>query len=343
MTLLITGGGGFVMSNLALCWMRRSPAARVVLLDNGPCDEALRRFLAPFEGRWRYVQASVLDPGALARIAADDPPEHIVHGATVCLSAPQSPDGRSLRHPESDIPATVLEVNIMGTVRLLEMARGLSGLKTFVNISSGAVYNDHGPEPPGPLPEEGWVDPPEFYGISKVASEQITRRYAQLFGLRVASCRLSGVYGPMDRWRPSRAYHCPPYLAVHRGLEGGTLRVNSLDSVGDHIHAQDVAAALIGLLDKDGPFAHSVYNIAQGEAVTLGTLLETVARILPGLRWEVAAPEACDHVQDPRHTGGRWGAYDIGRITRETSWRPRPLAEALRDYAGFVRSFGVTT
>lgn len=43
MTLLITGGGGFVMSNLALCWMRRSPAARVVLLDNGPCDEALRR------------------------------------------------------------------------------------------------------------------------------------------------------------------------------------------------------------------------------------------------------------------------------------------------------------
>ena len=237
----------------------------------------------------------------------------------------------------------MLEVNFGGSVNLLELARTLPGLKSFINVSSGAVYNDTGPEPPGPMPEDGWVDPPEFYGIAKLASELVTLRYGELFGIKTASCRLSGVYGPMDRRRPSRAYYCPPYVIIHKALEGARLRINAPDAVGDHIHSQDVARAIMALLEKEEPFKYPVYNIAYGEAVTLRELIGLVADIVPKLEWEVAPEDDCDIVADDRFRGGRWGAYDISRIVGETGWRPLPLSEALADYADFIRRFGVTT
>ncbi|HEV7254742.1 MAG TPA: NAD(P)-dependent oxidoreductase [Mesorhizobium sp.] len=342
MTLLITGGGGFVMSNLALLWLETHPGERAVVLDSGPLDPPLERFFAPVADRLAYVRASVLDRAALERIAAAHDITRVVHAATVTLFAPESPDGGAVANPETDVPAKVLEVNIMGAVTMLEWARRLPGLKRFINLSSGAVYNDYGPEPAGPMPEEGWVDPPEFYGISKLASEMIGRRYGRLFGMSVAACRLSGVYGPMDRTRPSRAHRCAPYVAIHRALEGKPIRVNAPDAVGDHIHARDVGRAIMALLDKDGPLDHEVYNIAYGEPVTMRQLLEAVADIVPGAQWRTAAPGDCDIVANSAFKGGRWGAYDISRIARETGWRPTPLRAALADYADFIRAFGVT-
>ncbi|MEM6741532.1 MAG: NAD(P)-dependent oxidoreductase, partial [Pseudomonadota bacterium] len=182
----------------------------------------------------------------------------------------------------------------------------------------------------------------EFYGISKLASEMIARQYGRNFKFAVCSCRLSGVYGPMDRWRPSRAYDCPPKAILHRALEGRPVLVNSLDGVGDHIHAQDVARAMIALLEKSGGFDHDVYNVAQGQAVTVGALLGMCREIVPGLTWEIAPPEACDVFADPRFAGGRWGAYDTSRIRAETGWAPMPMRTALAHYHGFIRDFGVT-
>jgi nucleoside-diphosphate-sugar epimerase len=342
MTLLITGGGGFVMSNLARLWLEQHETDHVVVLDSGPFDPALARFFKPVEARLSYVRASVLDRTALDRISVEHDITHVVHAATVTLFAPEEPDGSYVKHPETDAPAKVLEVNIMGAVTVLEWARHLPRLKRFINLSSGAVYNDYGPEPVGPMPEDGWVDPPEFYGISKLSSELIGKRYARLFGMSVAACRLSGVYGPMDRMRPSRAHYCLPYVVIHRALEGEPVRINALDAVGDHIHALDVCRAITALLDKQGPLCHDVYNIAYGQAVTVKDFLETVAEIVPSIHWQVADPSDCDVIADPVFKGGRWGAYDISRISRETGWRPTPLRDALADYVGFIRSFGVT-
>ena len=342
MTLLITGGGGFVMSNLARLWLERHSAERAVILDAGPMDEPLERFLEPVATRLRYLRGSVLDPDMLHAVAAQETITRIVHAATVTLFAQETPEGQALSNPETEAPAKVLEVNIMGTVRLLEFARSLPNLACFINVSSGAVYNDEGPVPPGSMPEDGWVNPPEFYGISKLASEMAARRYGELFGLKVASVRLSGVYGPMDRWRPSRAYHCPPYVILHRALAGQTIRINATGGVGDHIHVQDVARGIMALLETNAPFAHPVYNLAQGEAVSLEALLRAAAEVVPGLRWEIAPEEDCDVVMDPRWKGGRWGAYDTGRLRAETSWRPMPLHEGLANYFAFIRTFGPT-
>ena len=342
MTILITGGGGFVMSNLARKWLEQQPDENVIILDSGPMDNALKRYFSPVSDRLSYVRGSVLDVETLNQIANHNNITRIVHGATVTLFAPETSEGKPIRNPETETPAKVLEVNFMGTVRMLELARRINDLKCFINLSSGGVYNDDGPEPEGPMPEEGWVDPPEFYGISKYASELVARRYGRLFGINIASCRLSGVYGPMDRWRPSRAYHCPPYVVVHRALEGKTIRINAPNAVGDHIHAGDVASGIISLMLKSEPFKYDTYNIAQGIAVTLEELLEAVRQVVPGTKWEIRPEAECNVVMNPDNKHGRWGAYDISRIQHETGWRPMALCNALADYVKFVKRFGVT-
>jgi nucleoside-diphosphate-sugar epimerase len=340
MALLVTGGGGFVMSNLVRQWLETRPEETAVVLDTGEMDAPLQRFLAPVEDRVDYVRGSVLNAALLNDIRQRHRITRIVHGATVTLFAPVTPDGMPIDNPETSAPDHTLEVNFMGTVRVLELARRCPALTSFINISSGDVYSDEGPEPPGPMPEDGWVDPPEFYGISKYAAELTTKRYGRLFGMNTASCRLSGVYGAMDRWRPSRAYQCPPKVAIHRALAGKTVRVNAPEAVKDHVYAGDVARSLVALLSKDAAFEHDSYNIAQGEAVTLERLLETIRHIIPELRWEVRPQSECDIVMNPDRRFGRWGAYDINRLHREVGWQPLGLEEALADYVRHVREFG---
>ena len=339
MTLLVTGGGGFVMSNLVRVWLEQQSEETAVVLDSGPRDAAFDQYFASFSDRLEYVRGSVTDEALLDELAQRNKVTRIVHGATVTLFAPETPDGRPIDNPETEAPDQVLEVNFMGTVRMLEMARRCPDLKCFINLSSGDVYSDDGPIPPGPMPEDGWVDPPEFYGISKYAAELTTKRYGKMFGLNTASCRLSGVYGPMDRWRPSRNYQCPPKVAIHCALKGETVGINAPEAVKDHVYSGDVASGLVSLMSKDGPFDHAAYNVAHGQTTTLQALLEKIRMILPELRWEVRPESECDIIMNPALKCGRWGAYDISRLRHETGWKPMDMQDALSEYTAFVRDF----
>src|SRR2546422_4931856 len=122
---------------------------------------------------------------------------HIVHGATITPLS-RGTVAEVKREPEAENPARILDVNVMGTVAMLEWARTLPNLERFIYVSSGAVYKHHGPDRPGePLPEDGYVMPRRLYGISKLASELITERYGELFGLPTdrKSTRLNSSHG----------------------------------------------------------------------------------------------------------------------------------------------------
>ena len=108
MTLLITGGGGFVMSHLARTWLEADDKARVVVLDASELDEPARRFFAPVADRLDFIRADVLDNHALARIAESHDIRRIAHGATITSMA------------EDNDPRRLLEVNISGTANLLQ-------------------------------------------------------------------------------------------------------------------------------------------------------------------------------------------------------------------------------
>jgi UDP-glucose 4-epimerase len=204
-------------------------------------------------------------------------------------------------------------------------------------VSSGAVYKHHGPDRPGePLPEDGYVMPRRLYGISKLASELIAERYGDLFGLPTASVRPTSVYGTMDRVTASRNFRHVPNRLAHMALDGvKEVRVNTLDAVGDYLHAEDAASGIVSLLHAPN-LRYSAYNLATGTTATVRDLVEWIAEKVPGFHARITSPDEADLLQDATLTDGMWGAYDISRITAETGWKPRPTREALHAYMDWI-------
>jgi UDP-glucose 4-epimerase len=337
-TLLVTGGTGFAMSVLGREWLDAEPNARLVVLDAAPLDAAAIRHFAPVAERLDVVVADIGRPDTWEAALRGANISQIVHGATITpLSSGAS--AQAGREPEAENPARIIDVNTMGTAAILEWARAQPTVKRFIYVSSGAVYLHHGPNRPGePLPEDGYVMPRRLYGISKLASELITERYGELFGLSTASVRPASVYGPMDRITASRNFCHVPNRIAHMALDGAPrVRVNTIEAVGDYIHAEDLAQGIIALLNAPR-LRFSVYNIAAGVTATVGDLVQWAAEKAPGFHAEITAPEDADIVRDASLRDGMWGAYDISRITSETGWKPRPVREALHAYMDWINA-----
>ncbi|MBZ9810247.1 NAD(P)-dependent oxidoreductase [Mesorhizobium sp. BR1-1-9] len=335
MTLLVTGGTGFVMSVVARAWLDRDPTARAVILDRSNLDAAAEKHFAPVRDRLIVVSADILDPKTWSAALDGQNISAIVHGATI-TSISRGSASEAKRQPEAEDPARIVDVNLMGTVRMLDWARTRPALKRFVYVSSGSVYRHNGPDWSGePLPEDGYVAPLTLYGISKFASEMVANRYADLFGLSAISVRLASVYGPMDRATESRNFRHVPNRVAHMALAGETIRPNSLESVGDYVTSTDVAAAILALIDAPR-LNYRHYNIGSGGSQTIGDIIGWTRERVPGLKAEVSAGDDANIVQDTSLKGGMWGAYDIARIMRDTGWRPRPGKEAFHAYMDWI-------
>jgi len=336
MTLLVTGGTGFVMSVLGRYWLDAFPDERLVVLDAAAPDAAAVRYFAPVADRLDVVVADVTRPDTWRAALGRAHITHIVHGATITpLSRGTMLEAK--REPEAENPGRIIDVNVMGTVAVLDWARTLPELQRFIYVSSGAVYKHHGPDRPGePLPEDGYVMPRRLYGISKLASELITERYGDLFGLSTASVRPSSVYGTMDRITSTRNFRHVPNRIAHMALEGvKRVRVDTLAAVGDYIHVEDVARAVVSLL-RARALRYGAYNVAAGTTATVGDLVGWAAEKVPGFQAEITAAADADIVQDATLSDGMWGAYDISRISAETGWKPRPVREALHAYMDWI-------
>jgi UDP-glucose 4-epimerase len=153
MTLLVTGATGFAMSVLGRLWLEAEPTARLVVLDVMPPDAAALRCFAPVAERLEVVVADVTQPDTWRHSLSGCGITHIVHGATVTpLSRGTAAGAR--REPEAENPHRIIDVNVMGTMAVLDWARTLPELQRFIYVSSGAVYKHHGPDRPGePLRE----------------------------------------------------------------------------------------------------------------------------------------------------------------------------------------------
>jgi UDP-glucose 4-epimerase len=336
MTLLVTGATGFVMSVLGRRWLESDPAARLVVLDAAAPDAAAERYFAPFAKRLSVVVADVTQADSWRPALTPHAITHIVHGATITPIS-RGTASETKREPEAQNPGRIIDVNVMGTVAMLEWARTLPTLERFIYVSSGAVYKHHGPDRPGePLPEDGYLMPRRLYGISKLTSELITERFGDLFGLSTASVRPSSVYGPMDRVTASRNMHHVPHRIARLALDGvKRVRVNTLDAVGDYIHAEDVADAVISLL-RAPRLRYSAYNVACGATASIRDMVGWVAEKVPGFGAEIVPPEQADILQDSALRDGMWGAYDVSRIGGETGWKPRPMRAALHAYMDWM-------
>lgn len=329
MTALVTGGTGFVLSNTVRHLLDTNPDAKVVILDIAPIEGLVEEFFASVGERVTGIQGDILNRALLDAISSDHQITHIVHGAMIAHTP--------IRERES--PRAYVDVNIWGTVNLLEWARSLEMFQRFMYISSGAVYGDPTPAyPTGLQTETGPFNPIELYGITKHASEQIVKRYGELFGFDVLSVRFGPVFGPMERPTRSRATMSMPYHMLRALIEERPLRIKSstLDGGRDHLSAEDVAGAVIQLLVK-AQHKYPVYNVAMGAFITGREMIETLCEVNPAFKVEIVSDASqADVVMDPANHYGRWNGYAIDRVCAEIDWQPRTLLEQLDSYHSWV-------
>jgi len=336
--LLVTGGTGFAMAHVARAWLDRDPGARVTLVDMAPLDRPAERFLATRDDRMQVLIGSVSDPETWKRAPEDV--DYLVHGAAVTPHPFVGEDG-SRREPEKEDPIKVLDANVIGAVRVIEWAGRLPALQRVVNVSSGSVYAYQVAQEEADaefIREDRHVAPVQLYDISKYAAELICKRLASLYRMSLVSVRLSGVFGPLDRYTGVRHVDSAVKTLVTRAVNGQTIRVASTEAAGDFVYAPDVADGVVQLLETPAAaLHHEVYNLAGGALVTLAELIDLLAPHTGAPRIEIAPPDEADIAQRPEQRTGRFGAYDISRVAEDTGWRPRSLGESLRDYVAAVR------
>ena len=145
MHLLVTGATGFVMSVLGREWLAAHSEAYLTVLDVAPLDEAAHLYFEPVAQRLDVIVADLTRPESWRAALEARPITHVVHGATITPISRGSA-AQERREPEAEQPARIIDVNVMGTVALLEWARTQSKIQRFLYVSSGAVYKEHGPD-----------------------------------------------------------------------------------------------------------------------------------------------------------------------------------------------------
>ena len=322
MTTLVTGGVGFVGANIV-----KELAARgheVVSLDVLPVDALLTGFLGDLADRVNFVHGDILDVAGLDALRQTHRFEKIIHAAVFTVNRADLETARS---------KDILDINLAGTGNLLEMAR-LCDVQRFVYISSGAAYGLTR-DPDQTYNEDDAPQPGNLYGITKFASEQLTRRYGELHGFSTVSLRLSTPYGPMERVTGHRGNMSTPYQWTGQMLRGEPIESNDSDHGRDYTYVLDTASAVATVVDADR-LPHDLYNVTNGMPVTEGQIQRTLAALFPETTQLIPAATPADSSLGP--TRGPLSGY---RLWHDLGWAPQyDLAAGLTDYVRWRRESG---
>ena len=318
MTILVTGGAGFIGSNFVLDWLADAAAEPVVNLD-ALTYAGNRRNLAALEGDARhvFVHGDIGDRALLDRLLAEHRPRALVHFAA------ESHVDRSIHGP-----GAFIKTNIEGTFTLLEAARahwnGLAGdakaAFRFLHVSTDEVYGSLGPGEPA-FTEANPCQPNSPYAASKAASDHLVRAWHHTYGLPVLTTNCSNNYGPFQF--PEKLIP----LVIVNALAGKPLPIYGDGmQVRDWLYVGDHCSAIRAVLARGR--CGEVYNIGGWNEKPNREIVHAICALLDELRPDASGPRArlITHVKDrPGHD--RRYAIDARKIERELGWRPRQTFE----------------
>jgi nucleoside-diphosphate-sugar epimerase len=302
MTILITGATGFVLSGLARHLAERGHA--VIAADLHLADASLRSHLGGLAGAVTFREIDVTDPAAVRALIGEVRPDRVVHGAAITAIPPEAERGRFVE---------TTEVNVLGTLRVLDAVRALGVPRTVV-VSSGSVYGVRVDR--DPVTEDAVPQPQGVYPITKFAAEALARRHAAINGLDLAVVRLASPFGAFERDTGSRPLLSAINDWTRAALRGETLRIGGPPSaLRDPIYLDDVASGIAAVLLADR-LPHDVYNVGWGRGATTEDTLAAIARAVPAAKIERVPG-------DP----SRWPALTRGvlsadRLRRDLGWTP---------------------
>jgi dTDP-glucose 4,6-dehydratase len=301
MNVLLTGGAGFIGSNLLRILLAERPDWRVITLDSltyaGNAESLAELADHP---RHRFVKGSICDGPLVARLWREEAIDAVLH-----LAAESHVDRSILE------PSVFIETNVRGTQVLLEAAREL-GVKRFVHVSTDEVYGSLGPT--GLFTEATPLAPSSPYSASKASSDLLALAYHHTFGLPVVVTRCSNNYGPFQF--PEKLIP----LMIANALRDQPLPVYGDGmNVRDWIHVEDHARGLLAALEGGVP--GQVYNFG---AASERHNIDIVKQVLALL----GKPESLIQYVKDRLGHDRRYAIDAAKARRDLGWAPRHGFEA---------------
>lgn len=318
MSILVTGGAGFIGANFVLDWLRAGEEA-VVNLDKLTYAGNLEN-LASIQGdrRHRFVQGDIGDTVLLAKLLAEHRPRAIVNFAA------ESHVDRSIHGPEDFI-----QTNIVGTFRLLETVRGYwnalpeegQAAFRFLHVSTDEVYGSLSRHDPA-FTEQHRYEPNSPYSASKAASDHLVRAYHHTYGLPVVTTNCSNNYGPFQF--PEKLIP----LVILNALTGQPLPVyGDGQQVRDWLYVGDHCAAVRRVLEAGR--AGETYNIGGGNERVNLEVVRTVCAILDELRPSRTGGSYQRQITFVKDRPGHDRRYAINpeKIRRELGWAPAETFE----------------
>ena len=311
---LVTGGAGYVGSNVALALL--DEGRPVVVLDDMSTGSAM---LLP-EGA-QFVEGKAGDRALVERLVKGQGIEAVVH-----LAASISVE-ESVREP-----GLYYRNNLAETVALAETAAA-AGAKVLIFSSTAAVYGEGGQLP---LREDDRMQPINPYGRSKAMAEVALKDISDATGLGVGVLRYFNAAGADPSLRSGQASRHPHHLIeiATRVLTGQDPRLTIFGTdyptrdgtaVRDYVHVRDIAAAHILLMDRlIAEPAFRTYNVGSGEGATVREVVDTLSAVA---RRPIPQAEGERRAGDPAVL-----VADSSRLRRELGWKPRheSLAEIVR-------------
>ena len=319
MTILVTGGAGFIGSNFVLDWLAQSDET-IVNLDLLTYAGNLQN-LAALEGDARhvFVQGGIGDAALLSELFGRHPFRAVIHFAA------ESHVDRSIHGP-----GAFIETNVEGTFRLLEAARTHhAALATaaraafrFLHVSTDEVYGALGASD-APFAENRRYEPNSPYSASKAAADHLVRAWHHTYGLPVLTTNCSNNYGP---------WHFPEKLiplCILNALAGKALPVyGDGRQVRDWLYVTDHCTAIRRVLDAGRP--GETYNIGGWNEQANIDVVRGLCALLDELQPRADGRSYVEQITFVKDRPGhdRRYAIDARKIEGELGWRPTETFES---------------
>jgi dTDP-glucose 4,6-dehydratase len=319
MTVLVTGGAGFIGSNFVHAWLSQQDEA-LVNLDKLTYAGNLRN-LHDLAGdkRHHFVQGDIGDTTLVSQLLASHQPRAVLHFAA------ESHVDRSIHGPMDFI-----QTNVVGTFQLLESVRAYwAGLDDqakqafrFLHVSTDEVYGSLSPDTPA-CSETHPYEPNSPYSASKAASDHLVRAWHHTYGLPVLTTNCSNNYGP---------YHFPEKLiplVIHNALAGKPLPIyGDGQHVRDWLYVEDHCKAVMRVLQV-GRLGET-YNVGGWNEKPNIEVVRTLCALLDELQPRADGQSYATQMTFVKDRLGhdRRYAIDARKLERELGWRPEETFES---------------